>query len=452
MSITFSSLQLSKRILDSVSQEGYEHPTPIQAKSIPAVLEGRDIFGCAQTGTGKTAAFALPLIHRLHEAPVDKTRRGRVRPRALILSPTRELAAQIDESIGVYGKYTSLRNTVVYGGVKQFRQVRALERGVDVLTATPGRLIDLMQQGHVDLRGIEIFVLDEADRMLDMGFIEPIRQIARAFAKKPQTLLFSATMPEPIMRLADTLLRRPVKVSVAPVATTAELIEQSVCFVPQEAKLELLKHLLRDRGVTRALVFSRTKYGADKLAKKLNNSNVRAAAIHGDRTQRQRQRALDSFRHGSSRVLVATDVAARGLDVDDITHVFNYDLPNEPEAYVHRIGRTGRAGSVGVAIAFCDQKERGHLRAIERLTGERLERMEGPPEIVPVTPSTGDEESASRKGRAGSRAGGGRGPRRSNAKPKPRRSQGNVKSNNQRARKGTHKKKPMGKKRGRRVR
>ncbi|MHC4977006.1 MAG: DEAD/DEAH box helicase [Planctomycetota bacterium] len=443
MSIKFDSLELSQRVLDAVAQEGYERPTPIQAKAIPSVLAGRDILGCAQTGTGKTAAFALPVIQLLHAAPADKSRRGKLRPRALVLSPTRELAAQIDDSFKTYAKYTSLKNTVIYGGVKQFRQVRALDRGVDILTATPGRLLDLMEQGHVDLREIEYFVLDEADRMLDMGFIEPIRQIARAFSKRPQTLMFSATMPGEIMKLADQLLRKPVKVSVDPVASAAPLIDQSVCFVAQEEKLELLKHMLRDRKVERALVFSRTKYGADKLAKKLNQSNVRTSAIHGDRTQGQRERALSSFRNGSSRVLVATDVAARGLDVDNITHVFNFDLPMEAEAYVHRIGRTGRAGAVGVAVAFCSPKERGLLKSIERLLDERLDRMEGPAEIVAVRP--GEESVVVRKPRSGASRGGGKAKGAANGKPrkKPR-----VRSTREsesrgggRAAKPTHKKK-----------
>ena len=377
----FSTLDLCTPILDAVAAEGYETPTPIQAQAIPPALAGRDLLGCAQTGTGKTAAFALPILHRLHLAPTDKTRRGPVRPRALVLSPTRELASQIDESFGVYGRHTGLRHTVIFGGVSQFHQVKRLQRGVDILVATPGRLMDLMEQRLVDLRNIEVFVLDEADRMLDMGFINPIRRIAAAVPTERQTLLFSATMPRNIMHLADSLLRKPVKVAVTPEATTVPLIEQSVYMVQREAKMALLEHLLAKQGMKRALVFTRTKYGADKLTRKLNNAGVKATSIHGNKAQNQRQRALESFRSGRSRVLVATDVAARGLDVDSITHVINFDLPNEPEAYIHRIGRTGRAGASGVAISFCDRDERGHLRAIERLTGKPIAPESGPPSI-----------------------------------------------------------------------
>lgn len=368
----FSSLNLCPSVLSAVASEGYTTPTPIQAQAIPLVLDGRDLLGCAQTGTGKTAAFALPILHRLHTAPIDKSRRGVVTPRALVLSPTRELAAQIDESFGTYGRDTGLRHTVIYGGVSQLHQVRSLRRGVDIVVATPGRLIDLMQQGVVDLRTIEVLVLDEADRMLDMGFIQPIRRIAAATPAGRQTLLFSATMPRSVMHLADSLLRNPVRIVVTPAASATPLIEQSVYMVQRDEKPALLEHLLSERSVKRALVFTRTKHGADKLTRKLNNAGVVAQAIHGNKAQNQRKRALESFRTGRSRVLVATDVAARGLDVDSITHVFNYDLPNEPEAYVHRIGRTGRAGATGIAISFCDRDERGHLRAIERLTGARL--------------------------------------------------------------------------------
>lgn len=375
---SFQDLELCPPILNAINEEGYHTPTPIQAKAIPPILSGRDVLGCAQTGTGKTAAFALPILHRLHTAPVDKTRRGPVRPRALILSPTRELAGQIEESFDTYGRHTMLRQAVIFGGVSQFHQVRRLKQGVDILVATPGRLIDLMEQGHVDLRKIEIFVLDEADRMLDMGFIHPIRRIAASVPSKRQTLLFSATMPASIKHLADALLQNPVRVTVKPAKATTALIEQSVYMVQHGSKPELLEQLLAGQGVDRALVFTRTKYGADKLTRRLNRSGVSADAIHGNKAQNQRQRALDAFRTGRSRVLVATDVAARGIDVDGVTHVFNFDLPNEPEAYVHRIGRTGRAGATGMAISFCDHSERGHLRAIERLTGKRLETIGSP--------------------------------------------------------------------------
>ena len=377
----FSSLDLCGPIRDAIAHAGYDTPTPIQAKAIPPVLAGRDLLGCAQTGTGKTAAFALPILHRLHTAPADKKRRGPVKPRALVLSPTRELASQIDESFGTYGQCTGLRHTVIFGGVSQFHQVRQLHRGVDILVATPGRLIDLMEQGHVDLRNIEVFVLDEADRMLDMGFIHPIRRIAAALPARRQTLLFSATMPRNIMHLADSLLHNPVKVAVTPTASGELPIEQSIYMVRREAKPALMEHLLAQRAVKRALVFTRTKYGADKLTRRLTRAGVMATAIHGNKSQNQRRHALESFRSGRSRVLVATDVAARGLHVDGITHVFNFDLPREPEAYVHRIGRTGRAGATGIAISLCDRDERVHLRAIEQLTGTRLETMSEPTAI-----------------------------------------------------------------------
>ncbi len=420
----FSSLDLSQRILDAIAQEGYDTPTPIQAQAIPPALAGRDLLGCAQTGTGKTAAFALPILHRLSSAPVDKSRRGPVTPRALVLSPTRELANQIEGSFKVYGQYTKLRQTAIYGGVSQFHQVRHLQRGVDIIVATPGRLLDLMEQRLVDLRNIEIFVLDEADRMLDMGFIQPIRSIAKAMPAKRQTLLFSATMPRSIMHLADSLLHDPVKVSVAPVASTAALIEQSVYMAPREAKLPLLEHLLAKHGVERALIFTRTKFGADKLTRKLIHAGVKALAIHGNKAQNQRQRALESFRSGKSRVLVATDVAARGIDVDSITHVFNFDLPNDPEAYVHRIGRTGRAGATGIAISFCDGSERNHLRAIERLTGKRIEAMSVPEDVRSASRTTENRTDENRDGenRNGQKRSEGGG---SSAKPKRSRSRSN---------------------------
>ncbi|MFG0283818.1 MAG: DEAD/DEAH box helicase [Phycisphaerales bacterium JB039] len=390
----FSSLNLSRPILDAIAEEGYTTPTPIQAKAIPPALAGRDLLGCAQTGTGKTAAFALPILHRLLTAPADKTRRGPVLPRALILSPTRELAGQIADCFAAYGRHSGLRHTVIYGGVSQHRQVRDLQRGVDIVVATPGRLMDLMQQRCVDLRAVEILVLDEADRMLDMGFIEPIRRIAAALPADRQTLMFSATMPRPIMSLADSLLRDPVKVAVTPVASAAPRIEQSLYMIDRPGKSALLAHLLDGPGVDRALVFTRTKHGADKLTRTLARAQVSAQAIHGNKSQNQRQRALDAFRSGRSRVLVATDVAARGLDVDGVTHVFNYDLPMEAEAYVHRIGRTGRAGAAGVAISFCDREERGLLRAIERLIGTRFKPSQTPA-VVPVQPRADSDESVS---------------------------------------------------------
>jgi ATP-dependent RNA helicase RhlE len=432
--VTFADLALEPALLAALAAEGYETPTPIQARCIPPALDGKDLLGCAQTGTGKTAAFALPVIHRLMTStkrplrtPNSPKRKGNRHtpartPRALVLSPTRELADQIAESFATYGSGAGLRGTVIYGGVSQFRQVKSLQRGVDILVATPGRLLDLMDQGHVDLSSIEIFVLDEADRMLDMGFINPIRKIAEAFPAKPQTMLFSATMPGPIARLADTLLANPVKVEVTPVASAAPLIDQSLYLVDGAHKHALLTHLLEDAGVERAVVFTRTKHGAEKLAKALGKAGIRAESIHGNKNQNQRTRALDAFRSGRSRVLVATDVAARGLDVDGISHVFNFNLPNEPEAYVHRIGRTGRAGATGKAIAFCARDERGFLHAIERLTKNTLDTTPLPghlglPEEPPLlrrAPRVGDANREqggnvpARKGRAKNRGRAGR--------------------------------------------
>jgi ATP-dependent RNA helicase RhlE len=375
----FSELNLSPAILEVLAEEKYTTPTPIQAKAIPPVLAGKDVLGCAQTGTGKTAAFSLPLIHKLSTAPVDKTRRGPVLPRALILSPTRELATQIAESVGTYGRNTMLSYAVIYGGVSQFHQVRALQRGVDILVATPGRLMDLMEQGHVNLTNVQVFILDEADRMLDMGFIQPIRRIAAALPKQRQTLLFSATMPKAIMHLADSLLVNPVKVAVTPVASAAPLITQGVYMIgSRQTKQALLKHLITEEKIGRALVFTRTKHGADRVTRNLNAAGISADAIHGNKAQNARQRALDALRSGRTRVLVATDVAARGIDVDGITHVFNYDIPHEPESYVHRIGRTGRAGATGIAISFCDREEVEFLRQIERLTGKRVPTIKEP--------------------------------------------------------------------------
>ncbi|MEM1185408.1 MAG: DEAD/DEAH box helicase [Planctomycetota bacterium] len=411
--LKFEDLNLSPRLLETLVAEGYETPTPIQARAIPPALEGRDVLGCAQTGTGKTAAFGLPLIDRLvSERPNTKQKRG---ARALVLAPTRELASQIEDAMRTYGRGTGLRAVVIYGGVKQSGQVRQLRAGVDVIVATPGRLLDLIDQGHVDLGSIEVFVLDEADRMLDMGFIDPIRKIGRQLPDGCQTLFFSATMPPKIRELADSMLYEPVSVAVNAVASAAPLIEQSLYHVAGENKPGLLTHLLQDAKVERAVVFTRTKYGADKLTKTLTRANVSAGAIHGNKTQSQRERALDAFRAGRARVLVATDVAARGLDVDGITHVFNFNLPNEPEAYVHRIGRTGRAGETGMAVSFCAKDERGYLRAIERLIDDRIDTVRVP-EMLGVedeTPALTQKKAprtrdgAERKGRKPRRKSGG---------------------------------------------
>jgi len=364
--MTFDELGLSEPILRAVVFQGYATPTPIQSQAIPRVMAGRDLLGCAQTGTGKTAAFALPILHRLTHPGQPPRGRGR-RPAVLILAPTRELAVQIGESFHTYGRYAGLRHTVVYGGVGQNPQTRALQQGVDILIATPGRLIDLMGQGFVDLGAVEIFVLDEADRMLDMGFMPDVRRVIAKLPSRRQTLLFCATMPEPIERLAAAILRDPQRIRIAPVKATTELIEESVFFVPRQQKPRLLASLLGMRAVTRALVFTRTKHGADRVARHLNQAGIRADAIHGNKSQGARQRTLEDFKTSRTPVLVATDIAARGIDVEGISHVLNYDLPHEPETYIHRIGRTGRAGVSGIAVSLCDDEERKHLAAIEKL-------------------------------------------------------------------------------------
>ncbi len=360
----FAALGLRELILRAVAAEGYGVPTPIQSQAIPHVMRGCDLLACAQTGTGKTAAFALPLLHRLSE-PGRARRTG---PAVLVLAPTRELALQISESFVAYGRNLTCRSAAIFGGVSQGAQVAALRRGVDILVATPGRLLDLMSQGCVPLGNVETLILDEADRMLDMGFIEPIRRILAKLPAKRQNLMFSATMPAPIAALAQQILRDPVKVSVAPVSSTVDTISQWVLFVRQKDKRSLLREVLRDPSLTRAIVFTRTKAGANRVARDLDDAGVSAEAIHGNKSQNARQRALGGFRDGRVRVLVATDIAARGIDVDGISHVINFELPNEPESYVHRIGRTARAGARGVALSFCDASERTYLRDIERLT------------------------------------------------------------------------------------
>ncbi len=358
----------------ALAEQKYEEPTPIQAQTIPPAINGRDILGCAQTGTGKTAAFALPILDYLgHEQP----RAVANRPIALVLAPTRELAIQISESFSVYGSHMRFRQALVYGGVGQGPQVKAVRGGPDVLIATPGRLLDLMEQGHIDLRDVEIFVLDEADRMLDMGFMPALKKIIADLPRERQSLFFSATLPPKIRALAAQLLYDPVSVNVTPKSTSVERIEQTVRIVNHGNKLTSLQDLLLGNNVDRAIVFTRTKHGANGLAKKLDRVGIRAAAIHGNKTQNARQHALDAFRQKQVTVLVATDVAARGIDIDGVTHVVNYDMPVEPESYVHRIGRTGRAGADGIAISFCTADERAELRAIERLIGLQL-RIENP--------------------------------------------------------------------------
>jgi ATP-dependent RNA helicase RhlE len=381
--MSFDVFGLAQPILRAVVSEGYTVPTPIQSQAIPHVMTGRDLLGCAQTGTGKTAAFALPILHRMmhagqpaphgnRPAPHGKPPRGARRIRTLVLSPTRELAAQIGESFAAYGRHTGLRHTVVFGGVNQRPQVRDLQRGVDTLIATPGRLLDLINQGFIDLSTVEIFVLDEADRMLDMGFMPDIKRIIGRLPQKRQTLFFSATMPPEIERLADAILREPERIRVAPVKETAALIEHSVFFVPKADKPQLLTAFLAKPAITRALVFMRTKHSADRVTRQLNRAGVGAEAIHGNKSQAQRLRTMANFKSNRLRVLVATDLAARGIDVDGISHVVNYDLPHEPETYVHRTGRTGRAGSTGVAVSFCAGDERKLLMLIQRLIGQKL--------------------------------------------------------------------------------
>ena len=359
----FAGLELAQPILRAIADEDYTTPTPIQGKSIPPLLEGRDLLGVAQTGTGKTAAFALPLLHRL-STNGDKLQNRQ--PRALILAPTRELANQINDSFRTYGRHLHLRTAVVFGGASIRPQIKALARGLHVLVATPGRLIDLMNRGHLRLDAVEVFILDEADRMLDMGFIRDVKKIAAALPKRRQTVLFSATMPESVQGLAASLLSDPVRVEAAPAATTVEKVDQKVLFVAKEKKRALLGELLNDKSMERVLIFTRTKHGANRVARHLGQRGIQSDAIHGNKAQNARQRALKDFRSGRIRALVATDIAARGIDVDGVTHVINFDLPNEPESYVHRIGRTARAGAAGIAISFCDHDERAYLRDIEK--------------------------------------------------------------------------------------
>ena len=368
----FEDLGLAEPILRAVHTEGYQAATPIQAEAIPAVIAGHDLIGCAQTGTGKTAAFALPILHRLQArtgrpAPGARRDGGKRTIRGLVLSPTRELACQIAASFIAYGRHTPLRYAVVYGGVSQHSQVRALRHGVDILIATPGRLLDLIEQGYIDLGGVEMLTFDEADQMLDMGFIHDLRRIVRHVPRSRQTLMFSATMPELIRRLAREWLDNPAEVQAGPAATPVETVEQSVYFVEKKQQPRLLADFLKNAAGCRTLVFSRTKHGADSIVRRLLRGGIRAAAIHGNKSQAARQRVLEEFKSDSLPVLVATDVAARGLDIDAVSHVVNYDMPSVPEIYVHRIGRTGRAGAAGVAVSFCGRDERPALRLIERL-------------------------------------------------------------------------------------
>ena len=423
--MTFDELNLIEPILKALKEEGYTTPTPIQQQAIPHVLEGKDLLGVAQTGTGKTAAFTVPILQVLHRTGLVANHAPRA-IRCLVLTPTRELAIQINESFGAYGRHLSqIRHTVIFGGVGQHPQVQALKRGVEVLIATPGRLLDLMNQGFVDLRQVEVFVLDEADRMLDMGFINDIKRILPKLPTKRQTLFFSATMPGQIQELASTILRpNPVRVAVTPVSSTADTVTQSVYLVENNDKPALLRHILQDKAIKRVLVFTRTKHGADKVVKALAANQIPAEAIHGNKSQNHRQRALANFKAGSTRVLVATDIAARGIDVDELTHVINYEIPNEPETYVHRIGRTGRAGAFGTAFSFVEEEERAYLQDIQKLISRQIDvevehpfvsgrikpvMLNGNERIIrPKGPAGRPARSGPREGGQGGQGGGGR--------------------------------------------
>jgi ATP-dependent RNA helicase RhlE len=383
--ISFDELDLINPIKKALQTEGYTKPTPIQAQAIPLVLEGNDLLGCAQTGTGKTAAFAIPIIQLLHTSSHQQAKGTRA-IRALIVTPTRELAIQIADSFAAYGKNTPLKYAVIFGGVGQKAQTDALAKGVDILIATPGRLLDLMNQRYISLKSINLFVLDEADRMLDMGFIHDVKKLIAALPTKRQSLFFSATMPPVIQKLASEILKNPVKVEVTPESSTADTINQFVYMVDRVNKNKLLIHILEDKNIKTALVFTKTKHGADKVVKMLLNHGVKAAAIHGNKSQNARQRALEEFKSHKIRVLVATDIAARGIDVDDLAYVVNYEIPNIPETYVHRIGRTGRAGANGTAFSFCEIEEKEFLQDIQKIIGKTIPKAEDNP--FPMTKFT----------------------------------------------------------------
>ena len=417
----FKDLDIIKPILKAVEEAGYEKPTEIQENSIPVVLKGKDILGCAQTGTGKTAAFAIPILQNIVR---DKEKNNERNIKALIVAPTRELAIQIEENFAMYSKYLDIKDTVIFGGVNQSSQVRKINAGVDILVATPGRLLDLSNQKHVDLKNVKYFVLDEADRMLDMGMIHDVKKIILRLPKERQNLLFSATMPKEVMKLVNSILKNPVKVEVQPVSSTVEIISQGVYHVPKKNKKSLLIHLLKDESIKSVIVFSRTKHGANKIAKDLEKAGITAAAIHGNKSQNQRQLALNNFKEGSIRVLVATDIAARGIDIDELSHVINYDLPDVAETYVHRIGRTGRAGASGVAITFCDEEEKAMFRSIEKVIGKSIPVLaEEEYEIiqpVAVQPAQKKSNSQSDKNKKNRNYRGYRGNNRGSNKPKGR--------------------------------
>ncbi len=398
----FQDLNIIEPILRALKTEGYTTPTPIQEQAIPILLQQKDLLGCAQTGTGKTAAFAIPILQLLYQDRLQHKEQKTIK--ALILTPTRELAIQIDESFAAYGKHTGLKHLVIFGGVNQNPQTDALRRGVDILVATPGRLLDLMNQRFVHLDHIKMLVLDEADRMLDMGFVHDVKKIIAKVPAKRQTLFFSATMPKEIQQLADTILNKPEKVEVTPVSSTADTIQQALYYVEKNDKRALLAHILKDKEIKTALVFTRTKHGADKVVKDLVRVGITAEAIHGNKSQNARQRALTNFKNRTTRVLIATDIAARGIDIDELTHVINYELPNIPETYVHRIGRTGRAGLNGIALSFCDQEEIEFLKDIHKLISKQIPVEEAHP--YPMSP-----QSIVAKHAEGAKKGGGGGQR-----------------------------------------
>lgn len=373
----FEDLNLIEPILRALKTEGYTTPTPIQEQAIPVLLDRKDLIGCAQTGTGKTAAFAIPILQLL--AQENKTLNGHRKIKSLILTPTRELAIQIGESFSAYGRYTGLRHTVIFGGVSQFAQTESLRSGIDILIATPGRLLDLVGQEHIRLNNVGIFVLDEADRMLDMGFIHDVKKVIALLPAQRHTMLFSATMPPEIVKLANHILIKPVMVAVTPVSSTVDIIEQSVYYVEKKDKPALLSYILKDKSVESALVFTRTKHGADRVVKYLQRQGIRAEAIHGNKSQNARQRALSNFKERKIRLLIATDIAARGIDIDELSHVINYEIPNIPETYVHRIGRTGRAGLGGKALSFCDADEKAYLKDIHKLITKTIPTVDDHP-------------------------------------------------------------------------
>ncbi len=391
----FNKLEIIKPILDALKDKNYTEATPIQQKAIPLILKKHDVIGSAQTGTGKTAAFAIPIIQHIHEMETGKKNRREIK--ALIVTPTRELAIQIDENIKAYSKYTAVRHAVIFGGVPQNKQVAQLKNGVHILVATPGRLLDLINQRIVSLREVKIFVLDEADRMLDMGFIHDIKRLLNILPNNRQSLFFSATMPKSIVALSKTILRNPKKVEVSPVSSTAETIQQYLYYTNKKTKKDLLLHILKDEKIDQVLLFSRTKHGADKIAKNLKKQKIQAAAIHGDKAQNQRQKALTQFKAGEIRVLVATDIAARGIDIDKLKYVINYDIPNVAETYVHRIGRSGRAGEAGNAISICEPEENAFIRDIEKLIAQKINVVADNPFPQTEKPMTGAEKKEAEK-------------------------------------------------------